>query len=329
MTELSKKLSAERKKRSPPIILAEIGEIREFKALSSHPLHKSTDPGILCLDIHPTKQSLILTGGADKNVTLFDHEAERKLSTLVGHSKKVNGVLFHPTEDLLFSCSSDKTAKIWAQGDSDYECIHTLKAHTGPVVGFTLHSTNDYIVTTSSDGSWAFHDIHTGNCLAHVTLRIPAGFTCTSFHPDGLILGTGTDDSVVRIWDIKNQQNVVTFEGHEGSITDLAFSENGYYLATAAQDASVKLWDLRKLKNFQSYNFQRGVTVDCLDFDYSGNYLAVGGSEISIFIAKTLEHIKTLNDHKAPVTDVKFSLDSTFLASTSLDRTLKFFGASK
>ena len=53
-----------------------------------------------------------------------------------------------------------------------------------------------------------------------------------------------------------------------------------YYLATGAQDATVKLWDLRKLKNFKTLSFDEGHIVNTLDFDYSGSYLAVGGSDL-------------------------------------------------
>lgn len=77
-----------------------------------------------------------------------------------------------------------------------------------------------------------------------------AGYTSVQFHPDGLILATGTASKVVRIWELRQVKNVAVFEGHLGPVTALSFSENGYHLATAAAEG-VKLWDLRKLKNFR------------------------------------------------------------------------------
>lgn len=115
---------------------------------------------------------------------------------------------------------------------------------------------------------------------------------------------------------------MANFPGHSGPITSIAFSENGYYLATAADDSSVKLWDLRKLKNFKTLqldnNFEVGTVlptprphqprpptsrpmapparpsltasfwlqVKSLIFDQSGTYLALGGTDVQIYICK-------------------------------------------
>jgi len=270
----------------------------------------------------------MLTGGVDKSVILFDRASEKKLATLTGHTKKITSVLFHPKEDILLSSSLDKTARIWRHSEAGYEVVETLKAHVSGVIGLSLHASGDYVVTASQDASWAFHDLHNARCLAHVqNPDSSAQFTSVSFHPDGLILGTGSSTNVVHIWDVKSQKNLATFEGHEGSITDIAFSENGFYLATASEDGSVRLWDLRKLKNVQTHKFGKGVFADCLDFDYSGTYLATGGTDVNIFSAKSLDPIKTLSDHKS-VTDLKFGLDSSFLATVANDRFLKFFGRS-
>lgn len=52
-------------------------------------LHSASIPGILALDIHAADNSRILTGGADKNATVFNKDTEQIVSILKGHTKKV------------------------------------------------------------------------------------------------------------------------------------------------------------------------------------------------------------------------------------------------
>ena len=47
--------------------------------------------GILAVDIFAKDTSKILTGGADKNATVFNKDLEQVVAVLKGHSKKVRG----------------------------------------------------------------------------------------------------------------------------------------------------------------------------------------------------------------------------------------------
>jgi len=324
LEEKSKSLSKDRKKRQQSADLATADALKDYHVVSSNNPHKASAPGILALDLHPTQEEIVVTGGVDASVIVFNHDSGKIVSTLNGHSKRVNDVLFHPSGEVVFSCSQDKTARVWRSGTSGYATSHVVKIHTDDVTAISLHATGDYLATASLDRSWGFHDINTGACLLKVSrTRDDAGLSSIAFHPDGLILGTGTADSMVRIWDVKLQDNVASFEGHTGKIVDITFSENGFYLATAAED-SIKLWDLRKLTNFFTIPIEGQVSA--INFDYSGNYLAVAGNQINIYQSgKAFSPVQVYSEHPALVTDVKFGRNASFFASSSMDRSLKIW----
>eukprot|EP00026_Physarum_polycephalum_P001308 Phypoly_transcript_01309.p1 GENE.Phypoly_transcript_01309~~Phypoly_transcript_01309.p1 ORF type:complete len:524 (+),score=76.52 Phypoly_transcript_01309:196-1767(+) len=287
LTIKSSALSKDRKKRQISPNLASEDDIKGYAVQSSDTgLHKTSPPGISCLDVHPSKEHTVVTGGLDSDLSLFNTQSRKIIAKLSGHTKRVNDVAFHPTDDLIFSCSQDRTVRVWQSNGDNYAPSHVLRAHTDDVVGISLHATGDYLASASHDKSWAFHDIRSGTTLTKIQdPSVTVGFSSISFHPDGLILGTGTKDNVVRIWDIKAQTNVATFEGHTAPVEGLSFSENGYHLATAGGD-SVKLWDLRKLTNFHNIPL---TDVHSVSFDLSGQYTHLNGNSLDT----TRSHFRT------------------------------------
>jgi pre-mRNA-processing factor 19 len=107
LTECNTMLSAQRKKRQVPPSLASIDALERYTQISSHPLHKTNKPGILSMDMHPSKD-IIATGGIDTNAVLFDRPSGQILCTLAGHSKKITTLKFVPREELVVTGSADK-----------------------------------------------------------------------------------------------------------------------------------------------------------------------------------------------------------------------------
>uniref|UniRef100_A0A4W5L2B7 Pre-mRNA-processing factor 19 n=1 Tax=Hucho hucho TaxID=62062 RepID=A0A4W5L2B7_9TELE len=281
-----------------PEELVRTEDLSKYRQVATHAgLHSASVPGILSLDLCPSDTNKVLTGGADKNVVVFDKKEEQIIATLKGHTKKVTSVIYHPSQ------SAATTIRVWSVTGGN--CVQVVRAHEASVTGLSLHATGDYLLSSSEDQVTHTHE--------------------TYFHPDGLIFGTGTADSQIKIWDLKERTNVANFPGHIGPVTSIAFSENGYYLATGAQDSSVKLWDLRKLKNFKTITLDNNYEVKSLVFDQSGTYLAVGGTDIRVYICKQWSEVLNFTEHTGVVTGVAFGEHAQFLTSSGMDRSLKFY----
>lgn len=153
-----------------------------------------------------------------------------------------------------------------------------------------------------------------------------AAYTAAAIHPDGLICAIGESSGIVRIWDIKSQATVQTFEGHEGAVSSICFSENGYHMATAAHDGSVRLWDLRKLQTIKTLQLEKD-SAPVVSFDHSGSYIAIGSSAVRVLAVKPWLEVAVFNEHTDRVSGVAFGVDATTVFSVGMDRTLRVYGS--
>lgn len=61
-------------------------------------MHEPGAPQIRCLDVLQGNDSVLLTGGADANVVMYDRVERKVTAEFKGHSKRVNRVAFHKSE---------------------------------------------------------------------------------------------------------------------------------------------------------------------------------------------------------------------------------------
>jgi len=325
------KLTNQRKKRGkkPPAELVDTATLCDFVAQNSFPgLHSASVPGITCLDVD-WKTGNVATGGNDRSVIIFDRIAGEIIATCKGHQKAVTTLSCHAKEPVVISGSLDATVRVWNYSNPDAVQQQRYNTHLDHVTGLSLHPTQDYFLSTSKDKSWTFSDIKTGTDL--IRTYDDDSITCGQFHPDGLILGTGTTRAEVKIWDLKSSSKgdakpaASPFRGHSGPVESIAFSENGYHLATASRGNEVKLWDLRKLKIFKTLTLSDSFKVRHLTFDSSGTYLSVSGNDVRIFKVKEWNEIARYTAHTDDVTCSRWGAFASELVTSSMDRTVKVF----
>ncbi|KAL1526962.1 hypothetical protein AB1Y20_015651 [Prymnesium parvum] len=317
LVETAASLTKGRKKRQPPEGQASAAALAAYAGVAATPVGGA---GAVCVDVHASA-GVAAAGCAGGGVALLDCAGGAIGAQLTGHAGRVTCVRLHPSKPLVLSSSADGSARVWR---TDGTQLHAVDAHTAEVSGCTLHATGEYFVTASMDKSWAICDVERGAVLLRVQDGT-AGYTCTGFHPDGLILGTGAA-AVVRIWDVKSQTNLANFEGHAGVVSCLAFSENGYYLATGSADTTVKIWDLRKLKDIHTIAAEGATAISSVAFDYSGAFLAVGGTGLSVYESKGWKSIKSFD--AGNVTGVGFTKAASTIVAGTDEGVVKLYSAS-
>ena len=73
---------------------------------------------------------------------------------------------------------------------------------------------------------------------------LPVGVLVNSpaFSPDGQLLATGSADVAIRLWRLRDSEQVAEVMEHTAGVWNIAFSPDGQRLASGSLDGTVRLW---------------------------------------------------------------------------------------
>jgi WD40 repeat protein len=152
--------------------------------------------------------------------------------------------------------------------------------------------------------------------------------SAVAFSPDGMLLGTSSDDRTARLWDTATGQAIRILTGHTGTVTGVAFSPDGTLLATTSNDKTGRLWDVAPGQTIRilSGHLQ---AVNGVAFSPDGTLLATSGGidkTARLWDTATGQAIRTLSGHLQAVNGVAFSPDGMLLATSgSVEGTVRLW----
>jgi len=259
-----------------------------------------------------------IASGGDQMVQLWDISA--------GHSMKVNNVQCSPKGDLIASCSSDRTIRLW---DVDTGvCRRTLSGHRDSVFSIAYSSQRDQMVSGSGDKSVWLWDLETGECLYDFTGHSDSVYS-VAFSPSGKKVASASDDGTVRLWSVRIGICISTLVGHTDFVRSVVYSPDGKQLASGSKDGTARIWDAKTgecCHNLQCHSdWVRSVV-----YSPQGDQLATACDDMTIKLwdAKTGTRRATLTGHSGMIASVAYSLQGDLIASSSLDRTVRLWNLS-
>ncbi|WP_159104253.1 trypsin-like peptidase domain-containing protein [Streptomyces sp. CdTB01] len=319
----------------------------------------NTDP-VSAVAFSPNSRTFA-TGSSDGTVRLWDPTTGKSRATLTGHTGAVNAVVFSPTDDrTLATGSDDKTVRLWHATTG--KIILTLVGHTGAVHTVAFSPDGRTLATGSDDKTVRLWDANTGKSRATLTgtdavdasafspdsrtLATVTGYTvrlwdatvgesrvtitdmanAVAFSPDSRTLATVNNDNVVRLWDTKTGNTLLTLPGNTNSAQSVAFSPDGRTLATGGGDETVWLWDVAT-RTKHVIRTGDADAVWAVAFSPDGRTLATGSADNTVRLWDVATRTKraTLTGHTGAVTAVAFSPDGRTLATSSWDETVRLW----
>jgi autophagy-related protein 16 len=161
--------------------------------------------------------------------------------TLVVHEASINGVMFSPDGGRFFTCSDDKTARVFdAQAT---RCVMTIRSSTQGVINAVPSATGDTLLLSSNDKSALLYNLATDKVKHTLTGHTEKILAC-AFNYDMKTAFTGSHDRTLKQWDADRGYNLRTVICISG-VYDMGILSDGVTVISGHHDGKLRRWDSR------------------------------------------------------------------------------------
>ncbi|OQV16433.1 Notchless protein-like protein 1 [Hypsibius exemplaris] len=265
---------------------------------------------------------LLASSSKDATIRIWDTVMQSTLRILSSHTQSVTCIRWGGS-GLIYSCSQDRSLKVWRAEDG--VLCRTCTGHAHWINTLALNT--DYVMRTGAVDPKDADVIHAADMDSPENLQKQALLRYNEFRKASGVerLVSGSDDFTLFLWNIETEKKPVErMTGHQGTVTQVCFSPNGNLIASASFDHSVKLWNgitgkfIASLRGHVQRVYQVAWSAD--------SRLLVSGSQdstLKLWEVKSRRLTVDLPGHADDVYTVDWSPDGQRVVSGGKDKVLK------
>ncbi|KDR81093.1 hypothetical protein GALMADRAFT_61273 [Galerina marginata CBS 339.88] len=247
--------------------------------------------------------SIIVSGGCDKTVRVWDAKSGQCIYVLHGHTSTIRCIRTLHSRPIAVTGSRDATLRVW-----DVQlgrCLRVLEGHQQSVR--CLDVWGDRVVSGSYDSTCRLWNIDTGECIHVLTGHFHQVYSVAF---DGTRIASGGLDTTVRVWSAETGQCIALLQGHTAlshltTQTQTTSPSNHPLLATGGSDGRIITFSLSTYKPLHKI-IAHDSSVTSLQF--SSEWLVTGGNDgrVRLFETRTGVFVREVGERGEGVWKVGF-----------------------
>jgi WD40 repeat protein len=280
---------------------------------------------VFCVAFSPDGTTLA-SGGMDGTVRLLDPTTAQQRKQLLcgGHVKQL---AFSPDSHFL-AVANGSGVQVW---DVNGERIVVAFSGAGGWNGSVDFSPRGDRVAAGCGSNVVVWDIKTETEITRFAAA--SEVQSVAFSTDASLVASGDVDGHVNVWDLNSGKEIASLGGHGSMIGRVIFSPDGQVLVSQSWwDSRVKLWDLPTLQESASWQADWRDPLQAIAISRDSGFMATGsgdsvspfssllwGGEVKVWDMKTTTTEHTFNWHWGAISDISFSPDGKYLATSCYD----------
>ena len=244
---------------------------------------------------------------------------------LIGHGGPVKSVTLSADGRQALTASFDYSVILWRLEGQDGAVVKRLIGHDAAVNDAAFIPGTMRAVSVSDDGTIIVWNLDAG----HVVKRFEGTGDKAidiAVSADGRYAAAAAWNDLVRLFDLKELEELPPLTGHRGRVNSVAFSDDGSHVYSASYDGTVRKWVVAEGR-FETTVVSHGWGVNVvrvLPGDLHVLIGAVDGSAAVVF-ADTGETIVDLPSHEAPILAATVDTDAGLAATGSADGKIQVY----
>jgi len=210
----------------------------------------------------------------------YDVEFGRVIDTLHGHEDAVSCLAWSPSRKIIISGSWDCSVKIWRS------------YHSG-----TKIKPAEYLIAQ----------------LDH-----ESKVTAVDVSRNENLLGSGTEDGELFLWNTDTYDLMYTIKGHSARINSTRFDSESKNIISCAKDMTITVFDIQTSTRIYSTTLEEEPMI----LSWNGTILLVGDARgnLSLWDSQGAVFLTTLHCHEGTLTTITTTMDQTRVITGGVDK---------